>query len=183
MTTSFGVELPRAGSRAPYVAVPVLIGIVVVQTTVMHRALIGSTPPFLPLLAVICWSLLRGPASATWWAVALGIMLDVVSPRPAGFYTLPLLGVGTLIALAGRRIFSNNLLMPLGLTGVGTVLYSGLQYALLILENDQAWRARDLALATVPLVVLNYLWLPIVFLSLRFIARRWAPPVMAWERG
>ncbi|MCE7937964.1 rod shape-determining protein MreD [bacterium] len=182
MIPSLGVESPRVGNAAPYISAPVLGAIVLAQTTVMHRAMIGSTPPSLPLVAVISWGLLRGPVPALWWAVGLGLMLDVVSPQPAGFHSLPLVGVAAVGVLLGRRLFSTNLLLPLGLVAFGTALFSLFQYGLLAIEHRLDWAWRPWVDATLPLLVLNLAWLPAVYLALRWLARRLGAPAMGWER-
>ncbi len=182
MIPSLGVESPRVGNPAPYIGVPVLAAIVLVQTTVMHHAMIGGTPPSLPLVAVISWGLLRGPVPAMWWATGLGLMLDVVSPQPAGFHTLPLVGVAATGVLLGRRLFSTNFLLPLGLVALGTALYSLLQYALLIVAHRVDWGWEPWVDATLPLIVLNLAWLPAMYLALRALARRLGSPAMGWER-
>jgi rod shape-determining protein MreD len=167
----------------PYLAGAFLVGLVIVQSTVMPHAMIANTPPLLPVVAVVCWGILRGPLAAAWWALGLGILLDAVSFMPAGFYTLPMLAVAGVVALVGRRLFENNLLLPLGLTVAATLVYTLVQYGLLSLGSTYApMSAEALARVTVPVVVLNLLWLPALFFLLRAISGWSGQPRIGWER-
>jgi len=167
----------------PYLAGAFLAGLVILQSTVMPHAMIASTPPLLPVIAVVCWGLLRGPLAALWWALGLGLLLDALSFMPAGFYTVPMLGVAAVVALVGRRLFETNLLLPLGLTALATLVYTLIQYGLLGLGAAYApLTVEALTRVTVPVIVLNLLWLPAMYLFLRMLARRGGEPRIGWER-
>ncbi len=167
----------------PYLAGAFLVGLVIVQSTVMPHAMIANAPPLLPVIAVVCWGILRGPVAAAWWALGLGILLDAISFMPPGFYTLPMLCVAALVALVGRRLFENNLLLPLGLTVAATLVFTLVQYGLLSLEATYVPLSTvALARVTLPVVVLNLLWLPALYFLLRPLARRGGEPRIGWER-
>jgi rod shape-determining protein MreD len=156
---------------------------VIVQSTVMPHAMIAGEPPLLPVIAVVCWGILRGPLAAAWWALALGILLDTISFMPPGFYTVPMLCVAALVAMVGRRLFENNLLLPLGLTVAATVVFTLVQYSLLSLEAAYLpVSVEALTRVTLPVVVLNLLWLPALYFLLRAFARRGGEPRIGWER-
>lgn len=166
-----------------YLSAALLFAIVLLQSTVMPAAMIGPVPPLLTVLAVVVWGIQRGPYAALAWALGLGALLDLVSPQAAGFYTLPMLAVAGVVALGRLRMFETHPLLPIGLTVLATVAYGVTQYALLGLRVEGLpWDLRALLAATLPVALLNLLWLPVVYLPLRALARRSRPPRMEWGR-
>lgn len=173
----------------PYVTLALLAGVVAIQTAMVPYAALGSVKPLVPLLVVVSWGLLRGPKAALWWALALGVMMDVLSPAAFGFYTLPLVGAAAIAALGRGRLASTNLLLP-GIAAAGaTVVFVFLQRTLLWTMLRTAtevpalsWAAADLADELLPVTALNLLWLPALFFPLRMLALRTAPPRIGWER-
>jgi rod shape-determining protein MreD len=167
----------------PYVNLLILVVIVIAQTTVMSAASLGYTKPFLPLLAVVSWVLLRAPLAGAWWALALGLMLDMVSPSPSAFYTLPMMVV-VLVAAVGRgRLFPSNLVIPWVLVAVATAAFIVTQRALIPLTGGTVdWSLSVLAREVMPEAALNLLWLPILYFPLRALARRTGGPRIEWER-
>ncbi len=173
----------------PYVTLALLAGVVAVQTALVPYAALGTAKPLVPLLVVVAWGLLRGPKAALWWTLALGLMLDVLSPAPFGFYTLPLVGAATAAALGRGRLASTNLLLPGIAAAAATLVFVLIQRAFLwtILGTTGAtpalsWSAADLADELLPVAALNLLWLPVLFFPLRALALRTAPPRIEWER-
>jgi len=171
---------------APYVQGAVIVAILLLQSTWAPEILGDHTVPLMPMLpvvAVVCWGIHRGPVPATWWAVAFGALLDLQSFRPAGFYTVPMLAVAATVALYGRRVFEINLLMPLGLTVAATAIYGLAQYALVSGGTAYApWTVRAIVEATLPLIVLNLVCLPVLYYPLRALAERIGGPRLGWER-
>ena len=166
----------------PYVNLILLALLVVLQTTLMPAAALDSTKPFLPLLAVVCWGMLRGPVPGVWWALAAGLLLDLVSPIPTLFYTLPLLVAAAVVAGGRGRLFPSNVLTPWLMTAIATVAFVVVQHALIPLTGGLAgWSAGQLGREVVPQVALNLLWLPVLYFPLRALARRVAGPRIEWE--
>jgi rod shape-determining protein MreD len=161
-----------------------LLGAVVLaQTTVMSSTALGSTRPFLPLLAVVSWVLLRGPVAGLWWALGAGVMLDVVAPGRLSLYSLPLVMAAVAVAGGRGRLFPTNILIPWLMVVVATVTFWLAQRALLPLAGGEvSWRLDVLAREVVPEIALNLLWLPVLYLPLSALARRIAGPTIAWER-
>lgn len=166
----------------PYGSLLVLALLVLLQSTVMPSAALGATRPLLPLLAVVSWGLLRGPVAGAWWALAAGLMLDVVSPSPSLFYTLPMLATLGVTAVGRGRLFPSNLLMPWLVTALAATSFWLAQRALLPLVGASvAWRPGVLAREILPEIALDLLWLPVVYVPLRALARRAAGPRIEWE--
>lgn len=166
----------------PYVYLLILATIVIAQSTIVPSAALGATKPFLPLIAVVSWVLLRGPLPGAWWAVAVGLMLDAVSPSPGTFYTLPLVVAVLAVAVGRSRFFPSNLLIPWILVAVATVVFLVAQRLLIPLAGGSiAWTAPVLAREMLPEVALNLLWLPVLYVPLRALSRRTSGPRIEWE--
>jgi rod shape-determining protein MreD len=167
----------------PYASALLLAALVFAQTTLMPAAALGTAKPFLPLLAVVSWGLLASPLAGAWWAVGAGLMLDVVSPSPSLFYTLPMVGAAVVIAAGRGRMFPSNLFTPWLVTAVATAAFWLLQRALLPLVGGAVtWHLDALTRELLPEMALNLLWLPVVYLPLRALARHASGPRMEWER-
>lgn len=167
----------------PYLNLIFLGALVVAQSTVMSSAKLGTVKPFLPLLAVVSWTLLRGPLPGAWWAIAIGLILDLASPAPMNVYTVPMLAAVTVVAVGRARLFPGNPIIPWLLTGAATVVFLLVQRAMIPLSGAViAWTGSTLLREILPAVALNLLWLPVIYVPLRHVARRAAGPRIAWER-
>lgn len=167
----------------PYASIPLLALVVLVQTTVMPAASLGATKPFLPLLVIVSWGLVQGSMAAAWWALALGLMLDLVSPSPFLFYTLPLMLVVGVVAVGRGRFFPTNLLLPWLVAAAATAAFVLGQWSLLLLtDGPVAWHGEAVARALFPETALNLLWLPLAYFPLRAVSRRLRGPHIEWER-
>jgi rod shape-determining protein MreD len=167
---------------SPYLAVLILVVIALIQTTVMPFAAFAGVRPMLPLLAVVSWGLCRSALEAAWWALAAGIALDALSGQPWGTYTVPLLAACAVVALASRRLHPTTILLPVAVVAGATIVF-GLVQRLLLAMRGQAvpWSLGDLAGEWLLAVLLNLLWLPVLYFPLRAVARA-SRPRMDWER-
>mgnify|MGYP000872218002 CR=1 FL=1 len=166
----------------PYLLALMLTVLIQVQLSAMPAAALDGAIPNLPLLVTVGACLLMGPELAVWWAMYMGWLLDWRSGSFAA-YSLPLLGVVLLAGLGRRRVFTGGLAMTMGLTVVGSLLYFGIQ---LLLAGRWAepglWTPALLGGIALRATLVNLLWLPVVFVPLRVLARRLAPPSLGWER-
>jgi len=166
----------------PYAGLLIIGLTVLVQSSVMPAASLGATKPLLPLLVVVSWGLLRGPMAGAWWALAAGLMMDVLSPSPMLFYTLPMLAVAGIVALGRGRLFPSNLLMPWLVVCAATAAFVLAQRALLPLVGGLVtWRPEAVAREVLLELALNALWLPVVYVPLRSLERRVRRPRIEWE--
>lgn len=166
----------------PYGAALVLLGAVIAQVALMPSAALGSAVPLLPLLAVVSWGDVRGPRQGVAWALTAGLLSDAMSPKPIGTYTLPLVAAALVVGVGAGRL-ANALIMPAVLAAVATLVFVGGQIVVLGLTGNVVdLHPAALVETIVPTVLLNLLWLPIVYFPLRYLARRSGPPRLAWER-
>jgi rod shape-determining protein MreD len=168
---------------SPYAALVVLGLTVLAQITLMPAAAIGGARPFLPLLVVVSWGLLRGPLAALGWALAVGAMLDAVSPAPFGYYIVTMLVVAAVVTLGHGRLFASNLLLPSLLVVAATLAFLAAQLAPIALTGQlTVWQPGDLATLAAKSVLLSLVWLPIVYFPLRALTRWGEHPRIDWER-
>ncbi len=166
----------------PYQALVVLGLLALVQVTLVPAAAVAGAKPVLPLLAVVCWGLLRGPWAGLAWALALGAMLDALSPAPFGYYTLALLAVAGVVALGHGRLHPGHLLLPGLITIAAALAFTAVQLAPFAMgQGALAWNSASLAALFAKSVALSLLWLPLMYVPLRLLAARSRGPRMDWE--
>ncbi len=169
-----------AVAMGPHAALLTILVLAVLQTAVMPYAALGGIRPLLPLLGAVTWALFRGLQVATWWALGAGLALDILSGSEIGTYALPLALATLLASLARRYVHPRNpLLLPLMVT-LGTVGFTLAQRMLIWLRGGAVfWAGLSLAEDLVLAVALNLLWLPVLYLPLRAVARP-APTTIDW---
>lgn len=167
---------------SPYLALAMLAAVTLAQATLMPAASLGGTKPFLPLLLVVSWGLLRGPMAAFGWAIALGAMLDISSPTPFGYYTVAMLAVAAVVSLGHGRLYPGNLLLPGLVAAAATVVFLLVQLLPLAFAGQLiAWQQASWVSLFAKSVALTLLWLPLVYFPLRAIAAWVAGPRIDWE--
>jgi rod shape-determining protein MreD len=166
----------------PYLLTLALVAVVQLQISVMGHAALDHVQPVLPLLVVLCGGFLIGPEVALWWALFMGWLLDWRSGSFAA-YSLPLMAVGVLSGIGRRRVFASSKVLPVVFTVLGSLLFLGLQVARASFGGGAALGSpRTLADVALRLVLVNLLWLPVVYVPLRSLAGRLGPQRMGWER-
>ena len=83
----------------PYLVIPLLFLITIVQTALVPYLSTWGVFVDLPLLVVVSWSLLQGRREGLAWGLVAGVGIDVLSGAPFGAATLSL----ALIAYAHAR--------------------------------------------------------------------------------
>ncbi|MEO8084326.1 MAG: rod shape-determining protein MreD [Ardenticatenales bacterium] len=166
----------------PYAAALVLFVAVVAQVSVMPSASLGSAVPHLPLLVIVSCGYVRGARTGLLWALAAGLLCDQLSAAPIGTYTLPLAAAAIVVGRGSGRL-ADSIFMPAALAAAATVVFVLVQMVVLALGgNVVAWSWTAVARLVVPAVLLNLLWLPVVYFPLRWSMRRADGPRLAWER-
>lgn len=166
----------------PYVALMVLGLLALAQVTVVSSAGMAGAKPFLPLLAVVSWGLLRGPMAGLAWALALGAMLDYLSPAPFGYYTVALTAAAGVVALGHGRFYPGHLLLPGIVTVAAALAFTVVQVAPYLASWETlAWSSASLTALFAKSVALSLIWLPLVYFPLRLVAARSRGPRIDWE--
>jgi rod shape-determining protein MreD len=119
------------------IGLPLLALLAVLQSTMFANFGFYDGRPDLVLLAVAGWALAGEGQQAMVWGFFGGIFLDVLSALPLGTSSIALILVAYLVSLYARRIWEVNLLMPLGVTLIASLLFhSALLIALLLLGRQ-----------------------------------------------
>ena len=69
---------------SPYLVLPLLILITLIQTTLLPIFLPGPVRPDLMLMVVVGWGVVHGDGQASLWGLVGGLLLDLFSGAPFG---------------------------------------------------------------------------------------------------
>jgi rod shape-determining protein MreD len=164
----------------PYLTFAILLTLGLVQSTVVPRIYLLGVHPDLMLVVVTSWSLLRGWQEGMLWALIGGVIMDVLSGAPFGVYTLSLLLAAFLAGLGQRNVFRFDLLIPVLVIPVVSLVYNLSLLALLsLLRWPVDWR-QSVTRIILPSLVVNSLFMPIIYLPLRALDRRTRREEIAW---
>ncbi|MBX3015439.1 MAG: rod shape-determining protein MreD [Caldilineaceae bacterium] len=124
-------------NRLPLYAMPLIVfGAALLQSTVATRLAIRGVKPDMVLIIVVIGTLIYGGRAGLVWAFLGGIGLDLFSGGPLGISSLGLL-LAALVAGVGHRILSRyHILVPIGASGLGTLLYGCVYVGLLSLLHE-----------------------------------------------
>lgn len=119
-------------SEFVYYAMPLVVLVAaLLQSTVATELTIRNVKPDFVLIVVIMATLIYGGRGGLIWAFIGGIGLDIFSGGPFGASSLALMPAALIAALGHRVLSRYNLLVPLGATGLGTLIYGLLYIGLL----------------------------------------------------
>jgi len=163
-----------------YLVVPVLFLVAILQASAVPHLRIWGVFPDLPLLFVVCWSLLRGTRAGLIWGLIAGLFVDLLSGSPAGAAAVALGVVGFLAGLAQRSAFRAQLLLPVVVTLVSTALYDLMLLLAMRLAGRTVLWIESLGRIILPSAILNLLLLPVVYILLRGVYRRFGRQEMEW---
>jgi rod shape-determining protein MreD len=107
---------------------PILILLAVGQTSLVTGLQVNGAQPQLVVTWVVCWAVIRGRGEALPWAVAGGLLLDLLSQMPPGSHLLALVAV-TFLADLGNQVMRGST----ALFATAAVFAASLLYGLLLL--------------------------------------------------
>ncbi len=145
-----------------YISVPILLIAVVLQSTVVPEIRIGNGGPDLVLMLVLSWAMLSGVEEGLVWAMAGGIMQDLINGTPTGTSALALVLIVLLVNVTVGVTARNNLISPPLVAILGTVVYHLIMLGLLAALGRGVPVGYALTYVTLPTVTFNaILMLPI----------------------
>ena len=144
-----------------------LIPAVLLQVTLAPNLSVAGAFPNLVLLAVVGWTLVAGAGSGLRWALAGGLLLDLVAPGPFGLHALALAAAAYAAGWCQRSFHADRLLLPFATGGLATVGYNlvllgvadTIGQNVVLLAALQSWVA--------PAAVYDAVLMPAAFLLLR----------------
>ncbi len=150
----------------------VLLG-ALAQSTVVPELRIGESAPDLVLLLALSWTLLAGLSEGLLWAAFGGILQDLLSGLPTGTTALALLAAVMSAHLIGgvRR----SLLIGSLVAALGTLVYHGTLFVLLIIVRRPVEISYALRQVTLPNMFFNAAAMLVIFLGLRLLHAAFYP--------
>ena len=122
-------------SRSIFVGIPLLVLLLVLQTSALPYLQVGGITPQLALLAAISWGLQRGAAEGMVWAFFAGMMLDAFSFAPQGTTAISLMVAILAVTRLQQVVPENPVLLPVLLTGLTFAVYLALSLVVLWLTG------------------------------------------------
>ena len=101
-----------------------ILGLALLQTTVVPMGRIYGITPDLVLVSLFLWSASREPREGLSWAFGIGVFVDLLTLNPLGTAALGFLPVAVSGWLGRSRFFQSGLLFPLLMTIAATAAHS-----------------------------------------------------------
>ena len=99
-----------------------IVGIAVIQTNLLHGVAIMSARPDLLLIMVTFIANKNGPGVGQGAGVLSGILQDLLSLAPLGFYTLVNTVIGFVYGFSKGNVFLDGLIFPMMLVALATLM-------------------------------------------------------------
>jgi rod shape-determining protein MreD len=110
-------------TAALYLAIPLMVVLVILQSAVLPNFTIFGVVPQLMFVATISWSLLRGLREGLAWAFVAGLLTDLFSAGPIGVTSLAMMATVAAVVFLQRSFPESRLIMPIVLTALATMIF------------------------------------------------------------
>ncbi len=154
--------------------------VAILKSTLMPNLRLLGGAPDLMLMMVVSWALVAPYTEAFFWAFAGGIAQDLLSGAPVGASSMALLMVALVGNLLQRQLYRSNIIIPLFVTLVGSVIAHLVTMAVLALTGHTMNWIYNLAYVTMPTVVLNIALVLPVFIGMARLYERLNPRIEAF---
>jgi rod shape-determining protein MreD len=144
-----------------------LLPAALLQVTLAPRLDIAGAFPNFVLLAVVGWTLLRGAGAGIGWAVAGGLLLDLLAPGPLGIHALALAVAAYGTGFLKRSFEPDPVFLPAAAGALATVAYNLVLMAMAELLGSSISFLPVLAAWVAPSALYDAALLPLVLLLLR----------------
>lgn len=152
------------------IAFPILVLVVILQSSVVSRIALLSGYADLMLLILAAWALQEQVRNAWHWAVLGGILVGFVSGLS---WLIPLTGYLLTVALAQlfqRRVWQAPLLAMFAVIFLGTLCMHVLSLVALSLSGNPLPLGEALGLVTMPCLLLNFLFAAPIYVLMKDLA-------------
>lgn len=164
----------------PYIAVPFLFILALLQSTLWLRLQIGTVWPDILLLVVLSWALLRRPAEALLWAFLGGLAVDLLSSGPFGASAMGLMVVALIGGATVASVFRDRTVMPVIAAFMGTIAFHGVYIAVSLFAGQPIDADDALFRIVLPAAVYNAVLSLVAFRIMAAIDRRIRPRSLGW---
>ena len=158
-----------------YVGIPVLILAAILDVTLMAKFRIGGGAPDLVFMLVVSWALLSTMQEAMVWAVVGGVVKDTLSVAPLGTSALGMVIVVFIVDSLLGTVRRTNLVVPVPVIAVGTVIYHLTILAVLQIVGYGLPVGEGLLYVTLPTMVYNMILVLPVFRTMGSV-QQWLAP-------
>lgn len=142
---------------AVLLAIPVLGGLLILQTAIISRFPLLQGTADVVLLALIAWALQTRVETGIHWGIIGGLLVSVVSGLPFGITLVGYLLVVTLALVLRRRVWQVPLLAMIVTTFFGTLVIHTVALIALRVAGTPLPVLQALNLVTLPSILLNLL--------------------------
>jgi len=118
-------------TSALYLALPLMVILVVLQSALLPRFPVFGVVPQLMFVATIAWALLRGLREGLVWAFIAGLFYDLFSAGPLGISSLSLMAAVAIAIYIQRSFPESRIILPIVLGAVTTVIFWAIYLLLL----------------------------------------------------
>lgn len=124
--------------------------------------------------------MLRGGQEGLVWGFVGGLCLDVLSGGPLGASAIALMVVGLLSGQGETNIFRGNILLPMFVAPLGTLVYYGLLLVILELAGRSLPVLPTFSQVILPAAIVNMIAMPFVYVFMRWLNRKVERRAMYW---
>jgi rod shape-determining protein MreD len=164
----------------PYLSIPFLLIVSLLQSTAAPRLQIGAVWPDFLLLVVMSWALAQRLDEAVGWALVGGIGVDLLSGGPFGASAIGLMLVALIAGATSSGLFRGRAMLPIVTAFLATLAFH-LVYMLAMLLVGQRVNVLDALLRlALPSAVYNAVLSMIVYWIMAGIDRRIRPKALRW---
>jgi rod shape-determining protein MreD len=164
-----------------YLAIPILVIAVVLQTGFFPVVFGGLAQPELVLLIILSWAVHTEWEQALFWAFLGGIMQDLMSPAPIGASVITPLMIIFAMKWLESSLYRFNLILLIGFVIFGTVLHHMILVLVFTLTGYPVDIPNVARLMTLPTIAYNLIGILPVYFVLRRIQNRIPKPQVAWS--
>jgi rod shape-determining protein MreD len=159
-----------------YLALPFLIIVTALQSSLVPQFRLFSGQPDFVLLLVVSWAIRARLEEALFWAFLGGIMQDLLSITPLGTSSIGLILIVFLIDLIRKQVYQMNLLLIVGFVLGASILQQLIVTLVLALTGRGNYDLFDvLRYVLLPEIFYNLVLLIPVYIVVRLIQRRIYP--------
>jgi len=164
----------------PYLAVPFLLLVSLLQSTLAPRLQVGAAWPDFLLLMVMSWALVQRVDEAIVWASIGGLGVDLMSGGPFGASALGLIAAALLAGAMSGGVFRGRTALPLVTALAATLTFHGVYVLTMLLTGQRVDLIDALFRIVLPAAVYNAALSLIVFRVMAGIDQRIRPKALRW---
>lgn len=146
-----------ASTISTLLAIPVLGGLMILQTSLLSRFPLLQGSSDLVMLAVIAWALQKRVETAWQWCIIGGLIFSLVSALPVGVALIAYSLVTVLALLLRRHVWQAPILAMLLTTFLGTLIMHVIALAAIAVSGTSLPLGEVVNFITLPSLLLNLL--------------------------